>query len=357
MEFNLEEDLVMKNFRLVLGTLLAVTLAGAGLTGCGEVDDGQPPAEDECTSDSDCDGDDVCWTGGEVNECVVNCTPPDNTNACKDFEVCVDANDLSQQKGCVDESRFDDGDTGIADDGGMGDAGMDGGMGDGGMDECETADDCPGEDNICVDGQCEMTQTPSVRFIQLKDVTLDVDPDAEADACEGSAASDPGSDVMAVRLRDSQGNHKGWANYVTNDNQGSSNTHTMYGAVLDGDAPTFNPDMDETCVDDFSTSSVVALGCDNGVLAVGFHNEDDEYVEIEQGDQITVYEYGEDNCGGTPVDKLNVKLCTTQSASMLQDTSPNQEGDYGACDTMSLGQGGGVVSVTADPLPDLGGGS
>lgn len=334
----------MKKFQLIFSALATVALVGIGLSGCGDLD--------ECENDGDCPGTEACYTGGLTNTCETSCGTEENPDpgACDAGEMCVDANESGNLQACVASGTGGDNDTGMG-----ADTGMD--M-DGGDVECMENDDCPGENNICnPQGMCEMISTQNEHyFVQFKDVTLDQKPGEEAAACEGNSADDPGSDIFAIELQDSDGNNKGWAFYVANANAGSTNTHTNFATVFDGSEPTLMSMNGEQCVD-FGTDTVASLGCQNGMMVAGFKTGPDaqDFVALEEGDQIVVHEYG-DQCGGSDVDVLNAQVCTNQAATDFQGLG-DISGDYPSCDNMSLGSGGGVFTLPVTSLPAFDNGS
>jgi len=280
-------------------------------------------ATDGCSSDSDCAGDEVCSASAN---CLVNCTEDDA--ACTNSEVCRDV--PSGERGCVPEGG---GDTGIED---------------GGTDDTDGGGTGAGERY----------------FVQIKDVTRSESPDGD-DVCNAGDNGDidtAGADIGGVELLDSNGKLLAWGtddirNIFTN---ARSNMNAL--GVLDGTSPTLAdaPGAGVQCPSEdgtepqFKASTVVSLGC-KGSVVVGFQNADGEWLPIEKGYTVRVYEYATQcfscypNCPDSPSfgqEAVSVRICdsTSDPNSQRDDltaASSDGSGNLNQCAT-SLGSGSGA---------------
>lgn len=323
----------MRKFGLIIGAFALFVSALATLGACSGPIDGST-----CVTNEDCPSGEVCHTSSA--QCLVQCTE-EGDSACRSGESCQPAS--AGEKGCLPGE--DDGDTGGGTDSGM-DAGMDANMtdaGDTGGGGCQLGD-CP-DGEVCNEdtGMCE-SQT-AYRFLQIKDTS-------ENDC----SAEDPGADMYAAQVTDSSGKVLGWAESVAYNNPSGSNTYTKDGTVFTGSKPELQEFGDENAMcpapdsgKKFRKDSVLALGC-GGALVVAFQKTDgDGRVELEEGYQVQVWEYGS-QCGGTD-DASKVSICTAQTDGKFQANFNN--GNYATCDTGEAGSGLGAYSFTIESLPSI----
>jgi hypothetical protein len=280
----------------------------------------------ECQFTSDCESGQVCYTGGQANQCVKECESSSDCNG----RTCSDQVEGSSM-GCMPKG-------GSGTDGG----GMftDGGMTDGGTTGCTDNSDCA-DGEVCNTqgdgpGMCETITQDPVEFVQITDVTSQ-----EQGSCN-STGSDPGADLFGVELRDSDGNTLGWAKVASsNIKNKSSNDHTNP-SVLNG-----QPDLsgkDGVCPPDFDGNNV-ALGC-GGDITVSFTGSNGENIALENGQTIITYEYG-NQCrpsgeSGNYTQPVTVATCPRGTA--LSDFT---SGSGVTCDN-ELGTGGGQLSTDVD---------
>lgn len=314
----------MKVLKYAVATLFVVGAGAFALASCGP--------SGSCESDTDCSGDEVCSASGQ---CLVNCT--ESKSACTDTEMCDEV--PSGKMGCFPKTGGED--TG-GDDAGMSDT--DGGGGGGG-------------------------EAPY--FVQIKDVTRSEAPEGQS-VCDAGDAGDidtAGVDIGAVELLDENGESIAWGqdDIVNNFTNVSANTNAA--TVLDGTSPTLAaggeggdcPSSDGS-EPEFASSTVVSLGC-KGSVVVGFQDENGEWIPIEEGYEIAVYEYDVQcfscypNCSDSPdlkQEAVEVKTCApTNDASAQQDellaASFGSDGNLSQCQN-SLGTGiGAVVPFSYSP--------
>lgn len=269
---------------------------------------------DPCTFDSECSIGQVC---------------SQDLNVCE--ETCVDSNDCFAGESCLPRLNAD-GNTCQFDSTG-GDTDMGGGVTPGACTENEECID--GVDGVCFQGMCDYP-TPdetTYRWIMIADES------SGDDACD---QTDPGSDIMGVRLLDESGQLIGWGD-AGNESLGTSGSKTnKYDttARLDGQP---NGLSSQSCPESGSrlselTPPPLSLGCGGWVL-INFLDTAGTAVDIENGHRIEVLEYGS-TCGGSAFDKYSVYIC--------EETASAQGGSESTCNLGVGGQTEGFGSVTVD---------
>lgn len=320
----------MKKVALAIAGICIFALAGLTVSACGEV------AGDECSTNADCSGDDLCYTeAASANQCVVNCTPPGNTGACKDTEQCVA---IGEDMGCVAKTDLPGDDAGTTD-AGPGTDGTSGGCMD--SSECDGAKVC--DNGMCVDPPMEN------KFVQVKDNT-----DSGKDICKDSV-DDPGADIFGAELLDSSGSHLGWGKFVVGNPVGKGNTHTKFNAIFDGTKSNLDTSSSEVCPNSsFGPDSVGSLGC-GGAIVLGFQDGSGNYVTLKDGQELIVHEYGAQCCataGACGGEKLSVTVCSAGTTeSDLKGASPQSDGTFAACANTELASGGSGKLSTSVSLP------
>jgi len=197
-------------------------------------------------------------------------------------------------------------------------------------------------------------------FVQIKDVTRNEAPEGDrvCDAGENQEIDTAGIDLGGIALLDENGETVAWGtddivNRFTNvskyagDNQAKS--------ILDGTAPELD-DAEEggvECPVKFGSEHVVSLGC-KGSVVVGFQNDSGEWVPIEDGYELQVYEYAKPcfqchpNCDDTAEFKeeaLEIKVCepTSDAESQKGDlvaASFGGDGNLSQCsESLTIGTG------------------
>lgn len=325
----------MKKFQRLLGIFLVAAASAGLLAACG--DDGGEA--ESCVADTDCAVGDICVDEICVQECAADADcladeecverPGGGESYCE-FTGGNNGGDLCQDVTC-DAGETCDPATGecVADQ------------------ECQTNEDCPG-DQICnAENMCETIQQ-NFFFSSIADASAD-----NPQACD---ETDPGSDIYGVELTkvDSEGNTiTGWAHVLFVGIVIDSNNQTQTGVVLDGNQPGL--DVDECPEGGFSSDTVVSLGCGGEVLVEFVTGDDtngdgipDDRLQVEDGDTITVFEYGA-TCGGDTEDSWRVSICDASENEVLG----------GTCNGLVLGTDAqkGINSVTVDGLEALSGGS
>lgn len=250
----------MNSIKRIMAALL-VGGAGFGLfVACGPTNNGDGA---DCTFDADCADTEAC----EGGVCVATC---ESDTDCLDGEVC-DVGQNTDKMVCVasDTSNTTNNTTGN-----------------------NTTNNTTGTNNM-----------PQVYyFAQILDTST------STESCD---VADPGSDIMAVALEDSDLNTLGWGlveadaiEFEGNDFVGTDH--------LNGDAVSLNAD---NCVDDFASENVTALGC-GGWIAVRFYDADDNIIPLDAtaDQQIRVYEYGGQCSTGSTTDTYEIYICTDTEA-------------------------------------------
>ncbi len=262
-----------------------------------------------CTFDADCS------TAGQVcgpdSECIDTCTVDED---CFLGESCLPRPGNNSGFTCqVDDN------TGGTD------------MGGGGNAECVENEDCPlfeGTEGVCLDGVCDypMPET-TYRWIMVQDTS------SGDDACGNT---DPGSDLMGVRLLDAGGQIVGWGS-AGNESFGDAPEGNNYENTsrLDGTAQGLETQSCPEAGTRFVDLQPSVLGCGGWVLV--------EFVDggspqnISEGMQIEVLEYGS-TCGGSSDDSYEVYLCT--------DSADAQGGSNSSCTEALGGRQEGIGTVT-----------
>lgn len=307
----------MKKFQRWMGILLVAIAASSLVVACGD------DSESSCITDSDCATGDLCNFATET--CAIACT--DDATACLDDEACVPRGADNEGSICVvtdvqpECSVDDDCDTAAGET-----CNVDTGVCEGGtVGECSTNEDCDvdgGEFCDTTTNTCESTAVDTYFFAEL------VDASSGDDACD---APDPGSDIFAIELSKADGSGPYQAFAINGDIKGGDdNEQTDYLTVLDGTAPS----LTGTCTEFDDTFS---LGC-GGNVSFYFVDENDTRVEIENGDTITPFEYGE-TCGGDALDSWTVNICSADV------TENDLAGSTTACAGTSAGSGSGISGV------------
>lgn len=330
----------MKTFRQLLGILLLVVASAGLVVACGD-------EAEECLDDNDCAAEDAC--NFETGQCAFRCA---SNGECLDDEVC-DTNvrddgqgicvaDEAPVEGCQSDAECPaDGElcdfvTGeCAQECASGDECPDGFAcferdgADGNIcapDVCDNDDECADGQFCNADGLCE-DEEDMYHFLRIEDVS---DPSND-DACVSPSNDDPGVDLYGIVIDKADGTQH-WAEIhydgiITDDNLRTDTS------LIDGTPPGL--DADE-CPDGSFNDSVLALGC-GGEIIVGFWDSaNDDWVALEDGDSVTVFEFGP-TCGGHPNDEWQVFVCTTGEDEALT----------GQCDGFTAGNAStGINSVT-----------
>lgn len=290
----------MKVMKAMFGMLVLV-FVGAGLfAACGDV-------TGDCITDDDCDSGEACEY--ESGECLATC---DNDEDCLTEESCVEREpEGGDESAMVCEEADDYCEDDIAC--------FEGELCNTETNECVT--DCTDDEEVCGEGEfcqdrededgsiCVEGEPDPFYFYARVEDTSEIGSD---EACENPDTNDPGSDIFGIELVKENGDSY-WATLTyeavrSQDETGDPNDHTDAEGILDGEAPEF--DENEECASGF-TGHVVALGCDGGSVIVEFLDEEGENVTIEGSDQITVYEFGNETCGGHAEDSYSLDVCTT----------------------------------------------
>jgi hypothetical protein len=358
-----------------------------GLAACGVATGGG-----ECEFSEDCAGGEVCYQGGPEtsSQCVTQCQA--GQDQCEGNEQCLTEEinaptDNPDIGGCVPQSTDrpgDDNDNGN-DNGGSGcqtnddcpgaqvcnqrvnecrslgggngqDAGLDGGMSgddggtrlrrDGGPGGCTNNSDCSGS-KVCNEktGECESLGGggDTVKFLQLVDVT-ESNRSGSVDCSSNSA----GADVFGARLNASSGAPLGWATTVDAKLE-TSGEYTQVDTIFSGSEPSLQrfDRSGKMCPTEqggskFRSDTVVSLGC-GGSVVVGFKGGEGGYQALENGQQLTVFEYGNQcfanpNCDTCQSEYVEVRACTGSSSELAG-------GDFSSCSS-TLGSGADQFNVT-----------
>ena len=289
---------------------LSILACGGGLGNSG----GGTP----CTLDSDCSADQVCsqsdnvcqYTCVDDSECYLGeqCLPRGGNAVGNTCQVSSDDNSTTNNTTTNNTTTV----------------------------ECTVNEDCIAGDleGVCIDGVCDYpTPDTTYNWILISDTS------AGAEACDNT---DPGSDIMGVRLLDEQGQLVGWGS-AGNDQQGTGEDMNKYPTTvrLDGQPHGLTslecPDgrLSELSPEPFS------LGCGGWVL-IEFYDSVGTPVAITERSRIEVLEYGS-NCGGSDADSYDVLLCT--------DSEEARGGSDASCST-ELGMGlEGFGSISVSSLP------
>lgn len=173
-------------------------------------------------------------------------------------------------------------------------------------------------------------------WIQIKDLS------SGDEACN---QTDPGSDIMGVRLLSNSGEILAWGSAGADMQGTSGDKDNRYSLTtrLDGEAHGFSnsscpaPDtvLSELMPPPYST------GCGGWVLIM-FEDEFQVPISLETGMRIEVLEYGL-MCGGKDNDLYTINLCTS--------TSGARQGDASSCKFALSAQQEGLSSVQITELP------
>jgi hypothetical protein len=257
--------------------------------------------------------------------------------------------------GEIDDPQSDAGD--MADAGDMSDAG----------DMCTENSDCP--DNQVCDTSGEMGECipieddPEYTFVQIKDMGADAH---EENTC---SEDDPGADMFAAQLLDSEGNNLGFGRTIDFNEQGDNNVYTNASTVFDGNDPglmEFTNDNDNTAMcpapqegSKFREDSVVSLGC-NGALVLAFQNDEDNDEALEAGQQLQLREYGGQCCASPdacPDEYFNATICSAESADEIVGQSTGPDGNFPTCDNTTVfgnngARGDAIGTIEESMLPE-----
>lgn len=288
----------MKEFQKWLGILLVAIAASGLIVACGD-------DEESCIADEDCSTGSICNFATET--CAVECTS--NAGACiTGEEVC--------QKRSTDDRLICIATTTPGTNNGPGP-----GPGPGPTDECTYDTDCTGTD-VCVSGVCMPKAQPAYKLVKVRDSSASCTADGK----------DPGSDIFGISL--TKGGNEYFGKVISANILGSNNEHDDPDSILDGTPPAFSG----ACPEKFK-GNVVALGC-GGDVVVKFSNAQGQQLDIDSGDSITVFEWGQQCTGGTPGDAWTVILCNPATP------QSEIEFDSGNCSGPNLGSGEAVGSVS-----------
>jgi hypothetical protein len=251
-------------------------------------------------------------------ECLTGQVCDRELGACLD--TCVNDNDCFRGEECV--PRPGDASTRVCRAKEPGDACVD-------NSECVNPE---GIEGVCVQGECDYPVEPSELYQWL--MVLD-----ESSGDEACNQTDPGSDIMGVRVLDENGQLLGWGD-AGNNVQGFSGIEiNRYEttARLDGTSNGFDG---RSCPDAGSrlselTPPPLSLGC-GGWVMLRFIDATGNRVDITDGLRIEVLEYGP-TCGGSNADSYSIYLCT--------DSVGAQGGDDTSCTLGVGGVQGGFSSV------------
>ena len=268
-----------------------------------------------CTFDTECAVGEVC----DQNEgfCVLTCTSDDE---CFAGEVCAPRGGNAVGSTCqIDITTSDD-------------------MG--GTAECTGNEDClpqNGIDGVCFDGMCDYPM-PGKTYSYVK--ILD---ESNGDAC---SETDPGSDLLGVRLLESGGDLVGWGiagGFELGEVTGGKENIYPLTTRLDGQP---NGLQGQQCPETGTRLSTLnpppfAMGCAGWVI-VSFEQSNGMPAQIENGSRIEVLEYGS-TCGGSSADQYGVYLCT--------DTASAQGGSDASCN-VAIGNVSEGFSSSTVTLPE-----
>ena len=207
--------------------------------------------------------------------------------------------------------------------------------------DCIEDSNCPPRgdiDGVCTAGKCDYSNPASqYAYVLIRDES------ASEEAC---STSDPGSDLLGVRLHDANGALLGWGTAGANQLGTVSGTFmNVYSssARLNGQANGLQNSECPVVGTRFRDLNPppYAMGCGGWVL-VKFERADGTNIALENGQSVDVLEYGS-NCGGSDADQYSLYACT--------DTLSAQGGSDSSC-TVTLGsakEGFSTSSVTALP--------
>ncbi|MEC9442304.1 MAG: hypothetical protein VYE40_14455 [Myxococcota bacterium] len=294
-----------------LGSIMAVA-TGISILACGGT--GTQGGE-ACTFDDECSAGFVC---NEFNECEAGC----NTDSdCPVGSVCVERQNNSPGGLCdaggsvnnFNPNNFNPNNTNAG---------------------CSTNEECTADvDGVCIDGACEYPDNQSMyKVIMIQDTS-------EGEAACSPNTSDPGSDLIAVTLSDSNGQTLGWGEAVNQNLGEGDNNDFISPGRLDGNPQSLASGQ---CPNEaFDDSGVYSMGC-GGWITIKFSDAQGVPLDITQGSIIEVYEYGgfcarsmsNDSEGA---DEYEVLLCT-DSASALNGSEASCDYYISSGETKGLGQ-------------------
>ncbi len=228
-------------------------------------------------------------------------------------------------------------------------------------DECEENSDCDeAEGEVCnteVDpNECVSTEPePEYTFVQIRDQGAERH---DEDTCD---AEDPGSDLFAAELLDSEGSNLGWGAHIASNLEGANNIYTDVDTVFDGTAPDLadfsreGDDETNQCPapggDDnskFRSDTIVSLGC-NGAIVLAFENDEGEDATLEAGQQLNIHEYGAQCCateGACPAEYVTATVCSAESEDDIIGQGTDDNGNFPTCDNAEVVSGSGLASGT-----------
>lgn len=272
----------MNTLKRMTGLLLVGLCTALALTGCPDeaFEDNDNDEEPECFNDEECAEDaEICYGEDgesdfyEAQTCVETC---ESTEDCFEGEVCRDRDDIdSDETICLEPPA-----------------------------ECTDSDQCPTgwicDGNEDDPGECVDTDEPSYNTVLIEDATRE---HGEEDRCPDSTYGfdTSGAKIYDVILFDEDTGEE-YA-VATDFHPGDDTNFGDAFSIFDGTAPDFEtscPDMEtfnrlddgEEYTSTFNEDSVLALGCD-GKLFLQFQDEDGDLIELEDGQQLEVYSYGQ----------------------------------------------------------------
>jgi hypothetical protein len=203
---------------------------------------------------------------------------------------------------------------------------------------CRGKGDCP-DTQICntnaTPARCESIGE-TYQFALVRDVT------SENRSSVNCASNSPASDLFGVSLEGVDGEQVGWGKVIATELKGSGNSYTRASPIFDGRSPelTRNERSNAMCPTDFSSETVVSLGCD-GWIAVGFPEGEESFHDLHNGQELTIYEYGRQcvaNPGTSSREYTEVRLCKGPAKAFV-------EGDRPEC-TNARGSGSGQFRIS-----------
>lgn len=315
----------MNNVMKYLAAAMVIS-TGISIIACGGTTNSGSLGGDDCTFDTDCPLGTVCAT--DINQCVDTCV--DDTD-CSEGECLPRLNATTDEKTCQ-----------YAEDPINNNPNVNNMM----SGECtpETQLEVCGEDGICGDdGFCvdlsggnTNSGTPNdLYWIMVEDTSV---------GDEACAQTDPGSDILGLRLNAADGQLLAWGTayqFELGQTDGGKENKYISTGRIDGTGQ----DLTETdqCPDSelkFADIQPYSMGC-GGWMLVTFETSDGP-VLLEQGQNLEVLEYGQ-VCGGSPVDSYQVYLCT--------DSAGADGGSNASCTEAIGNESEGYGSFTIPMLP------
>ncbi len=162
---------------------------------------------------------------------------------------------------------------------------------------CEQTEDCE-VGFFCVDRNCEQRESYQEKGTIYVDGTY-VALISDVTANESCGLDTAGADIVYVALENSVGDQRAWGRLIAD----LPGPPFDADSTLDGTAPDFNLDCP-----DFDSANFVSIGCDRSI-AVEFIDANGELTQIQAGETLRVFEYG-NQCGGDMIEEnYRVYLC------------------------------------------------